>query len=99
MRQQIEFYLFSSYFTRNYWPRSKYQTRMHRYNDWEHSGTVIIALITVFEILHSVKYFYLPNGSTRHTECVIKRNIRILGSSRFKEESIYTISDASQIYY
>ena len=99
MRQKIQFYLFSSYFTGNYGPRSRYQTSVHRCNDWKLSKTVIIVLtITVLVNLDSIKYFYLPNGSAPPIECVIKRKNRRLCSSRFREEPINTISDACGIY-
>ena len=46
-------------------------------------GAIIVLITTVLKILDSVKYFYLPNVSAPHTECVIKRKNRRLCSSRF----------------
>ena len=53
------------------------------------SKTVIIVLITtVLKNLDSIKYFYLPNRSAQHTECMTKRKNRELCSTRFDVESI-----------
>ena len=63
------------------------------------SKTVIIVLITtVLKNLDSIKYFYLPNRSAPHTECMIKRKNRGLCLSRSDVESINTISYACRIY-